>query len=455
MSEYAVVNPFDDECVSVHPTDTNAQIEDKLARAATAQRTWAQTDASDRVRFLSAVANLHLERQDELAAIIGREMGKPIRSARGEVSFCAAIYQYYADHAEQMLADEELPLLAGEGSAVLRRDPFGVVLGIMPWNYPYYQIARFAAPNLANGNAVLLKPAPQCPESAQALDRVFADAGLASGLYSTVYASNEQVATLIADPRVRGVSVTGSERAGSAVAEIAGRHLKKVVLELGGSDPFIVLSTDDLDATVAVASKARLSNAGQACNSAKRFIVADDLYESFVIKLKSAFEATQLGDPSDPGTTVGPLSSKAAADRIQDQVQRAIGQGATLVTGGERNGNFFRPTLLTDVSPTNDAYHEELFGPVAVAYRAASEEDAIALANDTLFGLGSYVFTTDPQQAARVADRLEAGMVFINVTGGEGAELPFGGVKRSGFGRELGRLGMDEFTNKKLIRSAG
>ena len=305
---------------------------------------------------------------------------------------------------------------------------------------------------MAIGNTILLKHAPQCPESAEAIEQIFHDAGFPPDAYINIYATNEQIETVIADPRVRGVSLTGSERAGAAVAEIAGRNLKKVVLELGGSDPFILLGTDDLDATVESAVGARLENSGQACNAAKRFIVVDELYDAFLEKFTAALTAVTPGDPTSSETTVGPLSSALAAERLDDQVKRAVGQGATLVAGGDRDGNFFSTTVLTGITPDNDAYHEEFFGPVAAVYRVGSEAEAVDLANDTPFGLGSYVMTNDRDQALRVADRIDAGMVFVNAVGAEGAELPFGGVKRSGFGRELGRFGADEFVNKKLIR---
>ena len=282
--------------------------------------------------------------------------------------------------------------------------------------------------------------------------QIFADAGFPDGAYVNVYATNEQIEWVIADPRVRGVSVTGSERAGAAVASIAGRHLKKVVLELGGSDPFIVLGTDDLDKTVEDAVSARIDNAGQSCNAAKRMIVLDRFYEPFLEKFTAALSAVKQGDPRERGIQCGPLSSEVSADRLEDQVRRAVEQGATVVTGGKRHGNFFEPTVLTDITPDNDVYREELFGPVAQVYRVSSEEEAIALANDTPFGLGSYVMTTDAEQAERVASQLDTGMVYVNIVGADGAELPFGGTKRSGFGRELGRYGADEFVNKKLIR---
>jgi succinate-semialdehyde dehydrogenase / glutarate-semialdehyde dehydrogenase len=453
MSMYAVVDPATGETVKEYPTITDDELRDAIARADRAHREWSSTaTVADRASLIRRVGELHTERRKELAEIIAVEMGKPIGQARGEIAFCASIYEFYADNAEKIMADEPIELLGGEGSAVVRRSSLGVLLGIMPWNFPYYQVARFAGPNLIIGNTILLKHAPQCPQSAEAMQQMFKDAGFPDGAYVNIYATNEQIEWVIADPRVRGVSVTGSERAGAAVAEIAGRNLKKVVLELGGSDPFIVLGTDNLDETVEAAVEARIDNAGQSCNAAKRMIVIDELYEPFLEKFTAALTARKEGDPHERETDIGPLSSQLAADRLEDQVQRAVAQGATVVVGGKRNGNYFEPTVLTDVTPENDIYREELFGPVAQVYRVGSEEEAVALANDTPFGLGSYVMTTDPEQAARVADRIDAGMVYVNIVGADSAELPFGGTKRSGFGRELGRYGADEFVNKKLIR---
>jgi succinate-semialdehyde dehydrogenase/glutarate-semialdehyde dehydrogenase len=453
MSQYAVVNPATGESVKEYPTISDADLDAAIGRADAAHREWsASSTVEERAALVRRVGELHTERRRHLGEIIVREMGKPIEQAVGEVDFCVAIYDYYADNAAKLLADEPIDLLEGDGSAFVRRSSYGVLLGIMPWNYPYYQVARFAGPNLAIGNTILLKHAPQCPESAEAIEQIFHDAGFPPDAYINIYATNEQIETVIADPRVRGVSLTGSERAGAAVAEIAGRNLKKVVLELGGSDPFILLGTDDLDATVESAVGARLENSGQACNAAKRFIVVDELYDAFLEKFTAALTAVKPGDPTSSDTTVGPLSSALAAERLDDQVKRAVGQGATLVAGGDRDGNFFSTTVLTGITPDNDAYHEEFFGPVAAVYRVGSEAEAVELANDTPFGLGSYVMTNDRDQALRVADRIDAGMVFVNAVGAEGAELPFGGVKRSGFGRELGRFGADEFVNKKLIR---
>jgi succinate-semialdehyde dehydrogenase/glutarate-semialdehyde dehydrogenase len=455
MADYAVVNPATGETVAEYPTIGDTELTDAIARANGAHRKWsASSTVDERAALLRRVGELHTEQRQQLAEIIVREMGKPIEQALGEVDFSVAIYEYYADRAAELLADEPIELLEGDGSAFVRRSSLGVLLGIMPWNYPYYQVARFAGPNLAIGNTILLKHAPQCPESAKAMERIFHEAGFPPDAYINIFATNEQIETVIADPRVRGVSLTGSERAGAAVAEIAGRNLKKVVLELGGSDPFILLGTDDMDAAVESAVGARLENSGQACNAAKRFIVVDELYDAFMEKFTAALTAVEPSDPNSPDTTVGPLSSQTATDRLADQVKRALDQGATLVAGGEHDGNFFETTILTDITPENDAYHEEFFGPVASVYRVNSEEEAVTLANDTPFGLGSYVMTNDSEQALRVADQIDAGMVFVNAVGLEGAELPFGGVKRSGFGRELGRFGADEFVNKKMIRVA-
>jgi succinate-semialdehyde dehydrogenase / glutarate-semialdehyde dehydrogenase len=452
MSDYAVVNPATDETAATYETISDGDLDAAIGRADAAHADWARSSVADRAEVLRAVGKLHADRRDDLAQIIVREMGKPIEQALGEIDFCVAIYDFYADNAEKLLADEPIDLLDGEGSALVRRSSLGVILGIMPWNFPYYQVARFAGPNLAIGNTILLKHAPQCPESAEAMEEMFHEAGVPKDAYINIFATNEQIETVIGDPRVQGVSLTGSERAGAAVAEIAGRHLKKVVLELGGSDPFILLSTNDMAATIEAAADARLDNSGQACNAAKRFIVADDLYDEFVDGLKSALESVEPGDPTSEETVVGPLSSSTATERLADQLKRTVDQGATVVTGGEHEGNFFSPTLLTGITPDNDGYREEFFGPVAAVYKVSGEDEAVELANDTPFGLGSYVFTTDEEQALRVADQIQAGMVFVNGVGAEGAELPFGGIKRSGFGRELGRFGMEEFVNKKMIR---
>jgi succinate-semialdehyde dehydrogenase / glutarate-semialdehyde dehydrogenase len=455
MSTYAVVNPATGEQLKEYPEISDADLRAAIERADQAYRTWSPASTvAERAALVRKVGELHVERRQQLAEIIVREMGKPVEQALMEVDFAGAIYEFYADNAEGLMADEPIEGLEGEGTGLVRRSSYGTLLGIMPWNFPYYQVARFAGPNLVIGNPILLKHAPQCPESAEAMQQIFDDAGVPAGVYQNVYATNEQIEWVIGDPRVHGVSVTGSERAGAAVAEIAGRNLKKVVLELGGSDPFIVLGTDDLDATVQAAAEARLDNTGQSCNAAKRFIVADQYYDGFVEKFTAVLSAAKPGDPTSEDTAVGPLSSATAADRLEDQVKRAVDGGAEVVVGGKRDGNFFEPTLLAGISPGSEASQEEFFGPVAQVYRVGSEDEAVALANQTPFGLGSYVMTTDKEQGERVADKIEAGMVYVNLVGADSPELPFGGFKRSGFGRELGVYGADEFVNKKLIRSA-
>ena len=453
MGKYSVVNPATGETEKDYPQISDEDLSAAIAAAEDAHRNWGlKTSVSERAALVKKVADFHLERREELAEIIVREMGKPMEQALGEVDFCADIYGFYADRAEQLLADEPIELLAGDGTALVRKSSVGPLVGIMPWNFPYYQVARFAGPNLVVGNTILLKPAHQCPESAEAIQRMMADAGFPDGAYQTILASNEQIEKAIEDPRVRGVSLTGSERAGAAVAEIAGRNLKKVVLELGGSDPFILLGAENLDEAVEAAVAGRLDNTGQSCNAAKRFIVADELYDDFLEKFTAAMTAAKPSDPTSEDAAMGPLSSDSAAETLQDQLDRAVAQGAEVVAGGDRDGNFFPSTVLAGITPDNDAYREEFFGPVASVYRVGSEEEAIELANDTPFGLGSYVFSDDPEQALRVADGLDTGMVYVNGVGLDGAELPFGGVKRSGFGRELGRYGIEEFVNKKLIR---
>ncbi len=453
MSHYAVTNPATGETLSTYPQISDADLGKVIDSAENAYRTWGRTASIDeRAALIHKVGDLHEERRDELAAIIVREMGKPIDQALGEVDFAADIYRYYADNANEFLKDEPINIISDTGSAFMRTSPLGVLIGIMPWNFPYYQVARFAGPNVVIGNTIILKHASQCPESAAAIQQMFHDAGAPDGVYTNVYASSGQVATVIADPRVQGVSLTGSEAAGSAVAEVAGKHLKKVVLELGGSDPFILLSTDDMDYAVDSAYGARLDNSGQSCNAAKRFIVIDGLYEEFRDKLTARMLGAKPSDPTKDGADYGPLSSLGAAEGLEDQVKRAASKGATVTTSGDRDGAFFPTAVLTDISPDNDAYHEEFFGPVASIYRVSSEDEAVEVANATPFGLGSYLFTTDPEQALRVADKIEAGMVYVNVVLADSPELPFGGVKRSGIGREMGRFGADEFVNKKLIR---
>jgi succinate-semialdehyde dehydrogenase/glutarate-semialdehyde dehydrogenase len=453
---YQVVNPATGKLEREYPTATDAEISDILGRAERGYASWRRSPKAERTDILRRVAQLYADRADELAAIITREMGKTTAEAQGELEFTVGIYRYYADHGPELLKDE--PLASNTpGTAWVRKSSIGALLGIMPWNYPYYQVARFAAPNLMIGNTIVLKHAPQCPESALAMEQIFRDAGLPEDAYINVFATNEQVATMIADPRIAGVSVTGSERAGSAVAATAGQNLKKIVLELGGSDPFIVLDSADLPSVAQAAAAARMENGGQACNASKRMIVADGVYEDFIREFTKAMAAQVTGDPTDPGVNYGPLSSERAAQILMEQIDDAVSKGAVVHTGGhrvDRPGAFVEPTVLSGVTPEMRAFSEELFGPAAVVYRVPDADTAVELANSSAYGLGGAVFSSDEELALDVADRLDVGMVWINQAEGGGPELPFGGTKRSGVGRELGPLGIDEFVNKKLIHTA-
>jgi len=452
---YKVVNPATGELEREYPTATDEELDEACGRAHRAYQAWKATAYDERTNILLNVARLYEERAAELGQLITREMGKTTAEALGEIEFVAAIYRYYAEEGPKLLADKPLSSTSA-GDAWVRTAPIGALLGIMPWNYPYYQVARFAAPNLMIGNTILLKHAPQCPESALAMEQIFHDAGLPADAYINIFATNEQVAHIIADPRIRGVSVTGSERAGTAVAALAGQNLKKVVLELGGSDPLIVLDPADVSSVARSAVAARMENAGQACNASKRMIVMDDVYDEFVEEFTKVMAEQVTGDPTDPKTTYGPLSSEQAAQNLMDQINDAVDKGAKVQLGGariDRPGAFVEATVLTDVTPEMRAYREELFGPAAVVYRVASVEEAIKLANDSPYGLGGAVFAQDEALALEVADKLDTGMVWINETEGGGADLPFGGTKRSGVGRELGPAGIDEFVNKKLIHT--
>src|ERR1700727_2529844 len=453
--KYQVVNPSTGQVEQEYPTATDAEIGEILDRAGRGYPAWRRTAMTERADILRRVAQLYQDRSAELGAIITREMGKTTAEALGELEFTVGIYRYYADHGPDLLKDEPLPSNT-PGAAWVRKSPIGALLGIMPWNYPYYQVARFAAPNLMIGNTIILKHAPQCPESALAMEQIFHDAGLPHDAYINIFASNEQVAAMVADPRIAGVSVTGSERAGSAVAAVAGQNLKKVVLELGGSDPFIVLDGADLPKVAKTAARARMENGGQACNASKRMIVADAVYDDFMREFTAAMSSYVTGDPTDPATSYGPLSSEQAARNLMTQIDDAGGKGATVHLGGHRidgPGAFVAATVLSGVTPDMRAYREELFGPAAVVYRVADADEAVELANSSAFGLGGAVFSSDEKLAADVADRLDVGMVWINTAEGGGPELPVGGTQRPGVGRELGPLGIDEFVNKKLIHT--
>lgn len=451
---YRTQNPATDELIKEFPFATDEEIQQALSDAASAYKTWSAMDMAERGTILEKLADLFDEHAEELAAQATLEMGKNAREAIGEVKYCARIIRYYATEGERLAADQELKNIDGQ-TAILRRRPLGPLLGIMPWNFPYYQVARFAAPNLMLGNTVILKHAEICAGSALKIAELMREAGVIDGAYVNVFATHEQVSTMIADPRIQGVSLTGSERAGSAVGEQAGRHLKKAVLELGGSDPYIVLDSDDVATSARRALFSRLSNSGQACTSNKRIIVMDEIYDDFVAELTKLASELTPGDPAEANRSeYAPLSSQAAAEGLMEQIEDARQAGATVHVGGQRPdlpGYYVAPTVLTDVPETARAFSEELFGPVVMIYRVQTEDEAIELANSSNYGLGGSVFSTDEQRAQAVADRLEVGMVHINAFNVGGEDLPFGGVKRSGFGRELGPLGMDEFVNKQLL----
>lgn len=452
--EYASTNPATGEVTARFGFATDVVIDESLAAGARAFADGLATTVEERAALATRVGDLFAERAEELGRIAVEEMGKPLGEAVEEVEFCQAIFGYYGKHGPALAADQPIATFSGDRALVQKR-PIGLLLGVMPWNFPYYQVARFAAPNLVLGNTMLLKHAESVPRCAEAVQQIFADAGVPAGVYQNLFATFAQVERIVADPRVQGVSLTGSERAGAAVAELAGRHLKKCVLELGGSDPYVVLDADDVQQAATQAWETRIYNTGQACNSNKRMIVMDDLYEPFVGKLVELAGALRPGDPTSPEDgTYAPMSSRAAVERLKEVVDDAVAQGARLHVGGETDGGpgaYYAPAVLTGVTPQMRAYREELFGPVAVVYPVSSDEEALTLANDTPYGLGGAVFSSDQDRAARLASRLEVGMANVNTPAGEGAEIPFGGVKRSGFGRELGPLGMDEFVNKRMF----
>ncbi|MFP3564907.1 NAD-dependent succinate-semialdehyde dehydrogenase [Paraburkholderia sp. SIMBA_030] len=453
---YTTINPATGDLLATYDEISDPLLEAKLVAAQRAFETdWRHRPVSDRARIVSRAAALLREKADEYAGYLTLEMGKRSAEARKEVESSANILDYYAKHAHAYL--QPRPLAEAPGATV-HIEPIGVLFGIEPWNFPYYQIARVAGPQLMVGNVLLLKHAESVPQSALAFARLFEEAGAPEGVYTNLFISIQQAGRVIEDPRVQGVTLTGSERAGAAVAERAGRNVKKVVLELGGSDPLIVLEDAPLDWAVQSAVAGRMLNAGQCCVGSKRIIVVGKTRGgAFLERFAQRMAALETGDPADPATAVAPLSSERALTLLLEQIDRAVSHGARIVCGGkrvERPGFYLQPTVLTDISPQNPVFAEELFGPVAAFYGVEDEAAAIALANGTPYGLGASVFTADTERGERLAAQIDSGMVFINQPFGTAAELPFGGVKRSGFGRELSQMGFDEFVNKKLIRVA-
>jgi succinate-semialdehyde dehydrogenase/glutarate-semialdehyde dehydrogenase len=450
MSHYQTVNPYTGELVRTFPEHTNDEVEDALKRADARFRSFGSL--TERVAVLAKAAALMIERREALAKLITLEMGKRIAESRYEVSVTADILKYYADNAARFLAKR--PLETGLGEAWVEFEPIGVLVGVEPWNYPYYQLVRFVAPSMAVGNTILMKHAPGVPQCALAFEQVIRDAGAPDGSYINLFASNEQVGALIQDPRVQGLALTGSERAGESLASQAGKQLKKSTMELGGNDAFIVL--DDFDPKVAArfAVAGRMTNCGQACIGSKRFIVVDKIADEFLSEVLRLLADYVPGDPNLEATTLAPLSSEAALDRLLAQINDAVNNGAQIILGGTRPegpGAFLLPTVLTNIVPTNPAFRQEFFGPVALFFRVKDESEALDVANDSPFGLGGSICTSDPERGKRLASKLQSGMVFLNFGALTAPELPFGGVKRSGYGRELSSFGIEEFVNKKLV----
>ncbi|CAI0752892.1 Succinate-semialdehyde dehydrogenase [NADP(+)] 1 [Serratia fonticola] len=450
---YQTVNPFNNQLIKEYTPHNDDQVELALAQAdALYHSDWSKDEIIQRLPVLHKLADLMESRVEELANIASVEMGKLIEQSRGEVKLCGQIARYYANNAQKFLAPVSYESSLGE--AWVEHHPIGVLMAVEPWNFPFYQLMRVLAPNLAAGNPVVVKHASIVPHCAEAFEKLVYEAGAPKGAYTNLYISQDQVANIIADDRVQGVALTGSEKAGSIVAAQAAKKLKKATLELGGNDVFVVLDDCDLEKAVKVGAEARLNNAGQVCTAAKRFIVQEKVAKAFLQQLTEHFKNVKMGDPLDETTTLGPLSSKSALEGLIEQVNDAVKQGAKLHLGGkalQHEGNFFEPTILTHISRDNPAYFTEFFGPVAQVYVVSDDEEIVKLANDSHYGLGGAIFSTDIERAKKLASRIETGMVYINSLTDTAPELPFGGVKRSGFGRELSDLGIKEFVNQKLV----
>jgi len=452
---YESINPNDGKVLQRFDQLTDKQLELSITTAESCFSKWKHTSYAHRAEIVGKAAELLREQVEAFAKLATLEMGKRIDEARGEAKFSADILAYYAEHAKHFLAPTKLNPKIGE--AHMENSPFGVLFCVEPWNFPFYQLARVAGPQLMAGNVLVVKHAGCVPQCAIAFEKLLLDAGAPKGAYTNLLISHEQSNRLIDDPRIKGVALTGSVEAGRSIAARAGQNLKKTSMELGGSDAFIVLDDADLDKTVRWAVWGRMYNAGQTCCAAKRFIAVDAIADKFLEKFKSALSGLKAGDPMDEKTTHGPLSSEPALLQLLKQVDNAVAHGATLVMGGkriDRPGSFMETTILTDIKPGNPAYRDEFFGPVVCFFRVKDEAAAIALANDSDFGLGGSVFTADVARGKRVASGVDTGMMFINNIDWTDAELPFGGIKNSGYGRELGNMGIQEFVNTKLVRTA-
>jgi succinate-semialdehyde dehydrogenase/glutarate-semialdehyde dehydrogenase len=446
-------NPATNKVVKTFEEMSETAVDQSITKSVETFAIWKKTPYSKRAALLHNVAGMLRERKKEFAQLITLEMGKLVTQAEGEIKLSAEIFDYYANHGEAFLADKILNPIHGQ--AFIRHSPIGVLLGVQPWNFPFYQVARFAAPNIMVGNTIIIKHASIVPQCAIAIKELFLDAGAPIGLYTNLLISGKKASALVADKRIKGVSLTGSEAAGASIAAEAGKYLKKSVLELGGSDAFIVLDDADIDKAVEWAVVGRINNNGECCIASKRFIAVESVADEFFEKLKGKLAGLVIGNPMDSNTDIGPLCNEEAAVNIADQVKRAEAGGANILLGGKRMeqpGAYMEATVIANMLPDNPVYYEEFFGPVAVFFTVKDEQEAIDLANDSPFGLGGSVFTQDIERGKRVADQIDTGMVFINHPTWTQADLPFGGTKGSGYGRELSELGINEFVNKKLIR---
>lgn len=452
---FDTINPNTEEKITTYEVNDTTAILARIASADEAfHNTWKSRTVVERVAYLVRAADLMEQRKKDLAELAAQEMGKPVKQGEGEVDYCISILRYYAHYAEKYLADRRIDEVQ-HGEAFISYEPSGVILSIQPWNFPFSQLVRLAAPNLAAGNVLIVKPAKSTYGCGLAIQQLFDDAGLPAHVYSTFSFDNKNIEELIADKRIKGVALTGSDAAGAEVASIAGKYVKKTVMELGGSDPFLVLEKADIDKAVQGAVLGRFANSGQVCTSSKRLIVVDAVHDEFVSKLKAAITEIVVGDPLDTTVEMGPMSSEAQMKKVLDQIDGSVADGAVLEYGGkrmDRKGYFIAPTLLTGVMKGQAAYDEEIFGPVAAVIRVKDEKEAIEVANDSPYGLGGTVFSEDIEQAKRVARSMETGMVFINRPTTSSPALPFGGVKNSGYGKELSWMALREFANEKLIR---
>jgi succinate-semialdehyde dehydrogenase/glutarate-semialdehyde dehydrogenase len=451
---YKSVNPFNGEILKFFDDMTDGQVEAAIARADSAyNEEWSRKEISYRSSILTRAAAILRERLDDFARPITLEMGKLWAESQAEVRLSADILDYYANCGEKFLAPKKLDVQ--EGEAFVESEPVGIVFCVEPWNFPYYQLARVVGPSFSLGNVVMVKHASNVPQCAEAFEKLFREAGAPAGVYTNLFVTKDQIARLISDFRIKAGALTGSEAAGSVVAAQAGKSLKKSTLELGGSDAFIVLEDADIDRAVAWAVWGRMNNTGQCCVASKRFIVVEEVADQFLDRFKASLQQLKPGDPMDAATTLGPLSSEGALRELLQQVETAVAKGATLALGGkrlDRPGAFIEAGILTDVTPDKPAYYQEFFGPVALFFCVRDEAQAVAVANDSPFGLGGSVFTTNIERGKNVARRINTGMVFINQATWTAPELPFGGINNSGYGRELSDLGLQEFVNKKLIR---